>query len=195
MKTRFGCYARAIPGKKVALTAGGAVRAEDDRRVRQTPPYRASEIFVPHLGDKSELWWHNDLGGGQKREVPDREWGRNRDRRSPGPRENWRASLILGNRQRWTSRAPTTLAPTAHAAQVRTLDDRVVDRTAKNDPLECFIGDEHSRGPICLRQIAGSGEASLVDLGNPRFAIKSPAHATLTLGERRFLVNAPSVAL
>jgi len=37
----------------LALTAGGAMRAEDDRRVRQTSAYTTSSSFVPHLGDKT----------------------------------------------------------------------------------------------------------------------------------------------
>ena len=50
------------PENCVALTAGGAMRAEDDRRVRQKSAYPLRRGFVPHLGDILEKSQRNDSG-------------------------------------------------------------------------------------------------------------------------------------
>lgn len=105
-----------------------------------------------------------------------------------------RRSWGIGTRR--TSRAPTRLAPTAHAAQVgllRRSTSSVAARSERSGSLERFTGDERSREPLRSRQIAGSGEAFPADLGNQRSAIKSPARAILTLGERQDACKRPLV--
>lgn len=46
----------------MAPTAGGAVGAEDDRRVRRGSAYTLLEKFVPHMGDKTENQCHDESG-------------------------------------------------------------------------------------------------------------------------------------
>ncbi len=50
------------PENGVALTAGGAMRAEDDRRVRQKQPSSFSEALSPFWGTNPKIGEDDDSG-------------------------------------------------------------------------------------------------------------------------------------